>query len=123
FSDLGDHGLCPPWLKVDQHFADAAKNGRDRAFSMLNARRCLPLIHKFCVRVGLPDLRMLAEGALTYKQGSIALPVALALLCKHPQICKSAILNPTVIPTGPVTRDSVQPKMDALDSVGGARSL
>ena len=132
FKVLGREGReTPTWLQVRPGFAEAIKRGRTRAVKLLRKRGREIEHQDFSITVDLPDLRVQRnskaqddqEQELIYDQGSIEYPVALALFPQHHLLKLRVPLNPEVMATGPIDDDSLEPKYQALKTVGRAQVL
>jgi tetratricopeptide (TPR) repeat protein len=123
FGVLGQAGGHPLWLHVEQGFRTAIKKGRAESCRFLAARQSKPAYSEFAVKVTLPDVRLVPTWDLVYEQGSVALPTTIALFCKQARIRDLVTMNPEVVPSGPVTLTSIQPKVEAVERVGAVRLL
>ncbi len=123
FYVLGEESReMPSWLHVEPEFTDAIRRGRTRTFNLLAGRGYKPESPEFKTVIGLPDLRI-AGSEVVYDQGSIELPVAIALFCQHPRLLSSISLNPEIMLTGPISAEALTPKHEALGMVGAATEL
>src|SRR6266404_529831 len=124
FFELGDQTQpAPTWLNIEAAFVSSIKKARRQACKMLEERGCRPQFDNFKISIGLPDFRV-GTDTLTYDQGSLETPAALALFCQHKQLRDQITLSPLVITTGPISsQDSLRPKCEAFTTTSATKDL